>query len=565
MDGGPFLSWREWWIRSERIAAGLLASGLKPGDRVLLSSRTRLEWVLCDMAIMMAGGITVPLFPSLLAESAQWIAVNSGARAAIVEDPSQWEKLSALTFELPSVVFDTDVSLGEADWKGRNNIRLEDIPGERPVELSRIESMGARQLVTQPNLVSDSRRDRTEDDLATIVYTSGTSRDPVGVPLTHGNLAHEVRAVSRLRLVESTDVQLLFLPLAHIFARVLYLAGLGAGFCTVLEPSPARLLDACSETRPTFFAGVPHVFEVLRRRIEDEIRRDPVTGRVFRASLEHSGRWQLLSNVALTFLRRRFGGEIRFLISGGAPLSRDTAKFFESIGLPILEGYGLTEASGVATFNVLDERRLGTVGRPLPGVQVAIEDDGEILIRGPSVMKGYWGESRENPIDSDGWLRTGDLGEYDTAGFLTVTGRKKELLVTSGGKNVVPTWIEELLTNSDFVDAALLVGDARPYLTALIQPNWERIGIHLNLLVDEEEMARLVMDRSVLDVFEKEVAKANSQLSPHERIQRFALLPKPFVGGREVTPTLKMKRHEILANYADLVESLYARNDSRRV
>lgn len=565
VDGGPFLTWRDWWIRSERIAAGLLASGLQPGDRVLLSSRTRLEWVLCDMAIMMAGGITVPLFPSLLPESAQWIAINSGARAAIVEDPSQWEKLSELKFDLPGVVFDTDVSLGQADWKGRNNLRLEDIHGEKPVELGRIESLGARELVAHPNIVSESRRGRTEDDLATIVYTSGTSRDPVGVPLTHGNLAHEAQAVAKLRLVEPHDVQLLFLPLAHIFARVLYLSGLGAGFCTVLEPSPAHLLEACAETRPTFFAGVPHVFEILRRRIEDEIRRDPVTGRVFRASLERSGRWQLVSNVALTLLRRRFGGEIRFLISGGAPLSKETAKFFESLGLPILEGYGLTEASGVATFNVLDERRLGTVGRPLPGVQVAIDDDGEILIRGPSVMKGYWSGARENPIGPDGWLRTGDLGEYDAAGFLTVTGRKKELLVTSGGKNIVPMWIEELLTNSDFIDAALLVGDGRPFLTALIQPNWDRIGDHLGGRISEDDRAVRVNDRAVRDVIEHEIARTNQHLSPHERIQRFALLPKPFVGGKEVTPTLKMKRHEILANYADLVESLYARSEVRRV
>lgn len=526
------ISWATWWERSERLAAYLIHEGLKPGDRVLVLSRTRIEWLIADIGIMMAGGASVPVFPSLLSDACIEIAEDAGVSFLILEDRAQAEKLKDLDVSIPRIVFELDSS---------------------STTLSAVEMRGQGILSEHPEIVSSRRRRLSISDLASIVYTSGTSRRPLGVPLTHGNFAHEVEAISKLGIARPSDVQLLFLPLAHIFARVLYLCSIGLGMRTVVEGDPQKLIQTCVETRPTFFAGVPHIFEILRRRIDSELEKSPLRGKVMGVLPA------FVTSGSMNPIRAKFGGRLRFMISGGARLSPDTAEYFETLGIPLLEGYGLTEASGVATVNVPDERRIGSVGRPIPGTQVAIEEDGEILVRGPSCMHRYWGAAEEiSVVDGQGWLRTGDLGFYDRDGFLFITGRKKDILVTSGGKNIAPSWIEAELKTKPSIDEAILVGDGLPFIGALLVPNWEYLESVLDRKISAEERNGPLPTRDVMSVVENDVRGVSQGLPPHERVKRFVFIPA-LDQALDYTPTLKLKRDRVVELHRAQIESLYRR------
>ncbi len=581
--GWEAFSWNEWWDRAERVAAGLIELGLSPGDRVGILSRTRSEWVIADIAILMAGGVSVPLYPSSLPATCMHIIHDSKPSHIFVEDPSQLDKLADVRGDIPSVksciVFDDAAVFPRPDWRGRREVRLSDIdvPSHWQHTLDTLESEGRRALSTNLKKVVSRRRQVEADDLATIVYTSGTSAMPRGVELTHRNLATEVASIESMGFLSPNDVQLLFLPLAHIFARVLYLSSIGYGLETVMLKSVDRLVERLVEVRPTFFAGVPQIFEQIRSQILiDAHRHGGLKASLFEHAVEVGKRLseaeqggreaglldraqeKILRELVFGRIHDLFGKRIRFLVSGGAPLAVEVSEFFHAAGILILEGYGLTESCAVASVNTPDEFRLGSVGRPLPGVEITIEEDGEILIRGETVMRGYHNERGANQevFDEDGWMHTGDLGRYDRDGFLWITGRKKDMLVTAGGKNIAPQPIERRLIASPYISQAVVIGDSRPFVAALIGLRVEAIrarlaeeGVQIDGPMDEHPRVRKLIATIMHEV--------NDELSTYQTVKRFEILPRDLEAA-ELTPTNKVRRQVVLENYGELIDRLYA-------
>jgi long-chain acyl-CoA synthetase len=406
------------------------------------------------------------------------------------------------------------------------------------------------------------------DDLATLVYTSGTTGPPKGVMLTHGNLLADAAGLAKVVPVTVDDEQLLFLPLAHIFGKMLVVSAIRIGYSTAFAETMLKALDNAAEVRPTFMGAVPRVFEkVYAVANEKAASAGGVKQRLFAWATEvgkrRQGGWGgfWADRLVLSKIRARFGGRIKFLISAGAPLAKELADWFDGAGIPVLEAYGLTETSGGSTFNPLGRQQYGTVGPALPGVQVKIAGDGEVLVRGPTVMKGYWGhdEATREVIDAEGWFHTGDIGEIDGEGYLRITDRKKDIIVTAGGKNVAPQNIENLMKQSAWVSQAMVYGDKRPYLVALVTLNVETvtrfarekgIGGEPGTLVEHVEV-RAEVQRAMDDV--------NSRLSSFETVKRFAILERDFtIEGGELTPTLKVKRKVVSDRYEKLLEELYA-------
>lgn len=586
------LSWRAWWELSERLAAAFISQGLRPGERVALLANTRVEWAWCDVAIMMARGVVVPIYPSSTPEQITQILEDCGASHLLIEDPEQLAKVLPLLPELRSlrsvIYFDEDALLETPDEQGRSRLRLSDLEGVEQLKkrgkLRRFDafsSLGRRQLANDPAEVISRRREVAPDDLATLVYTSGTLGEPKGVELTHANVLAEVDALLELGLFEANDLQLLSLPLAHIFARVTLWAGIGYGYETAIGESIPRLMRNLAEVEPTIFAGVPHIFENIYYRLLHQLEtpNEDIGDRVMTGLLEQSRQISiarqngeplgLLQRAALNLLeplvyqrvRRFFGGRPRFLVSGGAPLSPQVAEFMHSCGVLIIEGYGLTETCAAVTVNTPDDFRFGSVGRPLPGVDVAIAEDGEILVRGPMCARGYFRNptASKELVDEDGWLHTGDLGRFDRDGYLYINGRSRNIIITAGGKNVAPLVIERMLESSPFINHAILFGDRRHYLTALV--TLDRAGV--------EEWARahgygydsweaLVKSRRMRDHVQKVIDEVNARRPNFEAVRKFAILDSDFtLEAGELTPTLKLKRATVEARYRHIVEELY--------
>ena len=576
------VSWREWFDISERIAAGLMKWGVQPGDRVALVSQTRPEWAFVDIAIMMCGAVSVPFYASSPADSFESMLRDSEPVAVFVEDPIQLQKIVEASADVESVskvvFFDSEVVFRQPGPDGKRQLDVEDVDfGRLDVKsFFDLEGEGRRAIVETPKLVSKQRRAIKPEDVASIVYTSGTSREPLGVMLTHDNFVAETTAVNALGILRPNDAQLLFLPLAHIFARVLYLTAIGYGIETTMVSDLHRLKEYWQKFRPTFFAAVPHVLEKIQEQILADVQKHEWTSSVFKIRNDVK-KWstnsvigpvarlvstRLVEPVIHAQARENFGGRIRFLISGGAPLPLRVGTFFDDLGIQVLEGYGLTEVTAVATVNVPDEYRLGSVGRPLPGVEVAIDEDGEILIRGRSVMRGY----RNRPVEteaclqSDGWFRSGDLGEYDRDGFLHITGRKKDLIVTSGGKNIAPSPLEEALRNHPLVDSAIIFGDERPYLVGLFALSTEPVRKWLADAAVNDEEGRLLLYEEIA----RHVQEVNSKLASFEAIRKFDFLTSPFVIDEEVTPTNKIRRRRIFEKYRNKIDAMYLPEDPRR-
>ncbi len=576
------VSWREWFDISERIAAGLMKWGVQPGDRVALVSQTRPEWAFVDIAIMMCGAVSVPFYASSPADSFESMLRDSEPVAVFVEDPIQLQKIVEASADVESVskvvFFDSEVVFRQPGPDGKRQLDVEDVDfGRLDVKsFFDLEGEGRRAIVETPKLVSKQRRAIKPEDVASIVYTSGTSREPLGVMLTHDNFVAEITAINALGILRPNDAQLLFLPLAHIFARVLYLTAIGYGIETTMVSDLHRLKEYWQKFRPTFFAAVPHVLEKIQEQILADVQKHEWTSSVFKIRNDVK-KWstnsvigpvarlvstRLVEPVIHAQARENFGGRIRFLISGGAPLPLRVGTFFDDLGIQVLEGYGLTEVTAVATVNVPDEYRLGSVGRPLPGVEVAIDEDGEILIRGRSVMRGY----RNRPVEteaclqSDGWFRSGDLGEYDRDGFLHITGRKKDLIVTSGGKNIAPSPLEEALRNHPLVDSAIIFGDERPYLVGLFALSTEPVRKWLADAAVNDEEGRLLLYEEIA----RHVQEVNSKLASFEAIRKFDFLTSPFVIDEEVTPTNKIRRRRIFEKYRNKIDAMYLPEDPRR-
>ena len=595
---------REWSNRQlfdevRDLSLGLGALGVRPRDRVAILSDSRPEWVIADLAILTAGAVSVPVYPTLPANQVGYILAHSGARVVAVADEEQAAKVRAARKDAPGVeavvVFDRGAPAGgaadpvaspgdapsaeaaDADAAGADN--------ETPLleySLAEIGERGHHRLMTEDGLgrMFKERAHAIEPDaLATIIYTSGTTGHPKGVMLSHRNFLANVADVNQVIGVSDDDTALSFLPLSHAFERTTVYMYLYNGATFIFAESLETIGRDMQQVRPTVMTGVPRVFEKVRARVVAAVAEAPrVRQALFAwatgvghamAGAQTGGRkpglWTRLrapiaDRLVLSKIRARTGGRLRFVCSGSAPLSREVAEFLYAIGLPVLEGYGLTETAPVLTVNPLGAARIGTVGPALPRVELRIAADGEVLARGPNIMMGYY----QNPEATaecirEGWFHTGDIGRIDEDGYLSITDRKKEILVTAGGKNVAPQPIEALLKRDPVVAEAMLVGDRRPYVSAVLVPDAEALEQRLAASgIASGGLDELVGREDVRALFQPIVDEANAELASFEQVKRFALLPTQFsIDTGELTPTLKLKRRVVMERWQDAIEGIY--------
>jgi long-chain acyl-CoA synthetase len=564
-DRWESLDWRRVGERVRAIAAGLLALGVRPEDRVAIAADTRLEWILADFGVMCAGAATTTVYPSTPAADVAFILRDSGTRVVFADNDEQVVKLRAHRAELPDlakvVTFD---GTPDGDWV---------------LGLDELERRGRDHLAARPSAVDDAAAAVGPEHLATLIYTSGTTGRPKGVRLVHDNWAYEGAAIQALDLLRPDDLQYLWLPLSHSFGKVLLAGQLAVGFASAVDGRIPKLVDNLAVVRPTFMAAAPRIFEKVqhrvvgmaggggKRRVFDwSFRVGRRVSELRRAGKEPTGplKAQLAVADRLVFakLRARFGGRLRFFVSGSAALSAEVAGFFHAAGVLILEGYGLTETSAASFVNRPDRFRLGTVGLPLPGTEARIADDGEILLRGPGVMRGYHDLPAETAqaLDGDGWFHTGDVGELDGDGFLRITDRLKDLIKTSGGKYVAPQSIEiTFKAVCPYVSEIVVYGEGRPYCTALVALDPEAIASWAgDNGLSHLAFAELAASEQVRALIAGYVEQANSRLPRWETVKRFAVLPRELVVAEgDLTPSLKLKRRVVVARHRDLLDSLY--------
>ena len=573
------MTWAEADVIAREIASGLAGAGIAVGDRVCLLSQSRVEWMVCDVAILLLGAITVPIYASNTPDQCAFIVKDCGARMVIVEDAAQLEKMLALRGELPAdlaiVYMSGDVTLERPDPNGRTVVRIADV---RPAADARVRSLEeVRQAGRAQPLGPDELERRAAatrlDAMFTIIYTSGTTGTPKGVVLTHGNMTSGVASSCRAVALTPADAQLMFLPMAHVLGRQLVWVCVHAGIVTWFAESIAKVKDNLLEARPTYMAGVPRVFEKFYSGVQrvmgeahglkgaimkwalgvgKRVTQAAAAGQPLGMGLSLS-RW-LADRLVFAKLRGRLGlDRCRFLVSGAAPLTAEIAEFFFGAGIQIIEGYGLTETSSAVFLNRLDRFRFGTVGPPLDIVDLKIADAGEILLRGPSIFSKYYNnpEATAEAIDPEGWFHTGDIGQLED-GFLRITDRKKDLIVTAGGKKVAPQPIENAIkARSPWVGQAVVFGDKRPYCVALLTPS-------------EDAVRKFGQDGKVTDQgavraeIEKALQGLNRGLAPYETIKAFVLLPADFTeAGGELTPSMKVKRKVVIEKYRGAIEDLY--------
>jgi long-chain acyl-CoA synthetase len=560
---------REVFDEVRDLSLGLEGLGVGPGDRVAILSDSRPEWTITDLAILTAGAVTVPVYGTLPANQVGYILAHAGARMVVVADEAQAAKVRAERHRLPEletvVVFDREAG----------------VDGEETL-WSDIVEQGHQRLMTE-NGLGRRYKERAQaiepDALATIIYTSGTTGQPKGVMLSHRNFVVNVLDIDAVVTITDEDTTLSFLPLSHAFERMIVYLYLYKGATIAFGEAIATLGRDMGMVRPTVMTGVPRVYEKLRARIVDAVAAAPrarqglfawavgvghaaatarlagrVPGALTRVQLP------LADRLVLSKIRDRTGGRLRFVVSGSAPLGRDVAEFLFAIGLPVLEGYGLTETSPALTGNPLEAPRLGSVGKALPSVQLRIADDGEILARGPNVMVGYYDDLEATAAAiRDGWFHTGDIGKIDADGYVSITDRKKELLVTAGGKNVAPQPIEALLKRDPIVAEAVLLGDRRRFVAALLIPDFALLEQRLPGGTGGASPDELASRSDVRALFQPIVDRANSELASYEQVKSFAILPTEFtVEGGELTPTLKVKRRVVQERWDTVIEAIYA-------
>jgi long-chain acyl-CoA synthetase len=565
------------------LAKGLIATGIAAGDRVALMSRTRYEWTVIDYAIWAAGATTVPIYETSSAEQVEWILTDSGARALIVETPAHLQTAAETLAAAPAVERVWVIEDGAAGDGAGPALPGNPVPAE---PLSALITAGAGVTGEQ---VDRRRASCDTADLATIIYTSGTTGRPKGCELSHGNLLADVRNVISGWLPAIFETPgastLLFLPLAHSFARIIQVGCLESGVVLGHTPSVATLLPDLASFRPTFILAVPRVFEKVYNTAEQQASSSPVKSRIFQAAArtaigwsQASGdgtaapgggpgmplrlRYALFDRLVYGKLRAAVGGQVRYAVSGGAPLGERLGHFFRGAGITVLEGYGLTESSAAATVNRPERIKIGTVGQPLPGVSVRIADDGEIFLGGPTIFGGYWqNDAATAEVLADGWLRTGDMGELDGDGYLRVTGRKKELIVTAGGKNVAPAVLEDRIRAHPLVSQCLVVGDGRPYVACLITLDEESVDIWKARFpqLKDKAVADLTEAPELQAELQAAVDAANKAVSRAEGIRRFRVLPGDFTEQNGyLTPSLKVRRNVIVKDYTADIEALYS-------
>jgi long-chain acyl-CoA synthetase len=567
---------------AREIAAGLASMGVGRADTVCLLSQTRLEWVLCDVGILLAGAATVPIYASNTGEQCAFIARDAGAKVIIAEDAAQLEKVLPLAAQMPGIRFvylAGDSHLEKPDARGRSDVALKEVlagarSGTVPISLEELRASGRTWAQSHPDELDRRSRGLTPNDLFTIIYTSGTTGNPKGVVLTHENLVSACQSGIRALTIHDTDLQFLFLPLAHVLGRELEWVPVVAGCETAFAESLAKIKDNLVEVRPTFMAGVPRIFEKfysgvvsgakkgsaikvalvswgfgVGKRHAAVVRRGETPG--FGLKLQHA----LAEKLVLSKLRAKLGlDRCRFLVSGGAPLAAEIGEFFHGVGLLILEGYGLTETVAGAFFNRLDKFRFGTVGLAMDVVEYQIAEDGEVLMRGPSIFKRYHNNptATTEAIDPQGWFHSGDIGQIED-GFLRITDRKKDLIVTAGGKKIPPQLLEnDLKVKSPLISQVMVHGDKRPYLTALVTLTEEAIkkfgGDPIKAAASAEARAAV----------QQAVDAVNANLASYETIKSFTIMPDDFTeASGELTPSMKVKRKVVTDRHRGVLDSMY--------
>jgi long-chain acyl-CoA synthetase len=556
------VGWREAATRVDALANGLLSLGVRRGDTFAILGRTSLEWVLFDFALAHVGAVVIPVYANNAPKDVEYVIHHSGAVGVLCEDDAQREKVEASRTRLPEL---------------RHILTFGD--------LRALAEDGERFKAAHPDALDEAVEAIDEEDIYTFIYTSGTTGPPKGCMIRHRNYYAMTAVVDRLpKYCEEGDVMLLYLPLAHNFGRLMHLAGPYVGFTIALLPDPLDAAAAIPDIRPHVLPSVPRVYEKIHSAVlaafdeETGFKRrivDWALGVGRRASaLDQEGRSRppllavqhaVADRLVLSKVRRRLGGRLRTPISGGAPLAQEIAEFFDVFGIRILEGYGLSECTTAATTNTPERLRYGTVGPALPGFELRLADDGELLIRSETVFAGYYNdpEATAGVLDPDGWLRSGDIAEIDADGFVHITDRKKDILVTAGGKNVAPQNLENDLKSSKYVSQALVVGDRRPYVAALVTLDPVEIGKWAAARGLPTEVSALAAEPQVHALIQEVVDGVNRDRSRFELVRRFAVLPRDFsIEEGEITATLKLRRRAALDHFATAVEELYAASDA---
>jgi long-chain acyl-CoA synthetase len=555
--------------RVELFAFGLAALGLKRGDRVSIIAENRPEWVVSDQAIAALGGVSVPLYPTMTAKQNEYIFNDAGVRFAVVSNQFQLNKVLRVRENIPTL--EKIILITEREGPLEPDVLL----------YSRVMELGEKFAHDNPDHVNAARAMVRPQDLLTLIYTSGTTGNPKGVMLTHDNLVSNMISAAQVIDFGPADVLLSFLPLSHSFERMAgYYTALSCGATVAYAESVETVRDNMLEVRPTIVTTVPRLFERIHSRALKLVDGGPAlsrkifywairVGKAYAAAtragklrspllaVEH----KIADHLVFAKLREKTGGRMRFFVSGGAALAREFGEFFEAVGLKIIEGYGLTETSPVISANRLEHYKWGSVGPVIPGVSVRIAGDGEILVKGPNVMKGYWGnqEATNEVLDSEGWLHTGDIGHLDAEGFLCITDRKKHLFVSSGGKNIAPQPIENLFLSSKYIEQFMLIGDRRMFLTALIVPDFDALKEYADSHnIPYADNAELTRHPAVNDLIENNIAQIQKDLANFERVRKFTLLDRQFtIEDGELTPTQKVRRKAIEQRYKQIIESMY--------
>lgn len=558
------LTYGEVGSQAKSFAAGLVKLGVSVGDRVAILSTNNPQWAISDFAIAGMGAVSVTIYPTLIPKQIKYIINDSGTKIVITENAEQTHKILEIMNECPSL---EKIIMIEGDSDPEKNI------------------LSFQSVVSKGEEVKEFDFDQSAssvkpEDLLTLIYTSGTTGNPKGVMLTHKNLISNVMAGTESVHIDENDVLLSFLPLSHSFERMAgHFSGFTSGGHTYFAESIDTVAENMGEAKPTVMTSVPRLYEKMYNRVLDKVSKDPVLRqKIFwwavkqgkkHLDLRQAGKsiplglsikFKMADKLVFSKLKERVGGRLRFFMSGGAPLSKEIGEFFACANIIILEGYGLTETSPVITVNTESSFRFGTVGKPVRGVEVQIATDGEILCRGDNVMKGYFNnpEATAEAIDSEGWFHTGDIGEFDSDGFLKITDRKKNLLVTSGGKNIAPAPLENSLITSKFIEQCMVVGDNRNFISALVVPSFEALQEWAQETGISTGKHELMNNEKVEELFNAELEKAMKDFAKFETVKKIKLIPDEWsVESGELTPTLKVKRKVVEAKYAESIDKLY--------
>jgi long-chain acyl-CoA synthetase len=558
------LSAAEFGRTVEHLSLGLGELGLGTGDKMIILSENRPEWTMADFACICRGGITVPIYTTLTPRQVQYIINDSDAKIVIISDEVQWAKIAEVRADLPRV---------------KHFVSLAPTSAEGVLTLAQVVERGSRVASRDAGAFSSRARALKPDDEASIIYTSGTTGVPKGVILTHKNFVSNITTVATIIEFTEKDTVLSFLPLSHVLERMVMFTYIYRGCTIAFAESVDKIAQNLVEVRPTIMVSAPRVFEKMYAKVMDNVLASSKLKRkiffwgvkvgkawgVRTMAKQKVGSWlgfkrRLAHKLVYSKVIEKTGGRVRFFVSGGAPLAKDIAEFFYALGIVILEGYGLTETAPVVAVNTFERMKFGTVGPPMPGVEVKIAADGEILVRGPNVMKGYYKKPAEtDEVFENGWFKTGDIGVIDDEGFLAITDRKKDLIITAGGKNIAPQPIENILKTNPYIGNAAVIGDRRRFISALIVPNFEKLEDYARTnKIPFVDRAELVKNARVVNFLKSEIDRATPDLASYERIKKIAVLPRDFeIAEDEMTPSLKIRRNIVQEKYKAIIDAMY--------